>query len=136
MKKLAVLLLLASTVGCAGKKAVAVHPGSISDYDSYAYDLLLVEQAAITEARAQYTAGSLPPAAHDPLNQAIKQYNATEAIWQAYHATGGDSTALQQAINALVAAVGTLQGLLGKPAPGPVPIAFLHCQEAACLPLS
>ena len=116
-----VVLMLLSSLGCAGKKVVAVHPGSVSDYDSYAYDLLLTEQAAITEARAQFVAGKLPAEAHDPLNKASNQYNATLAIWKAYHATGGDATALQQAINVLVATVGALQGVLGKPAPAPLP---------------
>lgn len=127
MKQLWCLIVVAAMLlgmGCA-KKAVSVHPGAISDYDSYAYDILLVEQSAINEARAQYQAGNLPAAAKDPLNTAITQYNLAEAGWKAYHGTGGDSTALQQAIDALVGAVGILQKALGgSPAPmpgGPVP---------------
>jgi hypothetical protein len=123
---LVVVAALLSGMGCA-KKVVSVHPGAISDYDSYAYDILLVEQSAINEARSQFVAGNLPPAAKGPLNTAITQYNLAEAGWKAYHGTGGDATALQQAIDALVAAVGILQKALGgSVAPAPAGMLILN----------
>jgi hypothetical protein len=115
MKQIALAMLCFIFSGCASK--VAVHPGATS-LDSYAYDVLLVEQDAINAAKDAYTAGNLPASAHDPMNAAIKQYDATNQIWQAYHAAGGtgDATALNTALAALNAAVNTLQGILGKPA--------------------
>lgn len=118
MKKLCVLLSLVLMAGC--QKTVTVHPGAISNFDSYAYDILLVEQDAINTARAEFTAGQLPAAARDPLNAAIDQYNAAQTVWQSYHATGQGQSALQNALTALVAAVGELQKLMNKPAPAPV----------------
>ncbi len=104
--------------GCA--KTVAVHPGSISNFDSYAYDILLVEQDALNTARAQYAAGQLPASAKTVLNNAIAQYNATEVAWQSYHASGSGQSTLQQSLDGLVALVGALQQMLNK-TPAPVP---------------
>jgi hypothetical protein len=87
---------------------------------------LLADQDVINAAKAQFAAGNLPSAAKTPLNQAISAYNIAESAWQGYHSAGGDSTALQQALDALVAAVGALQQVLGKPAPAPVPVATLE----------
>ena len=116
MTKLSALLSCLALIallytGCA-KKVVAVHPGAISNYDSYAYDILTVEQGAINTAKAAFMAGTLPADAKDKLNAAIVQYNLTLAAWQGYHAAGGDSTALQQAIATLVSSVGALQAIL------------------------
>ncbi len=129
IKTFIVLLAVLLSTGCA--KKIPLHPGAISDFDSYAYDLLLVEQSAISEARAQFVAGTLPAAAHDSLNTAIDRYNDAEVIWKSYHASGEDSTELQKALNALVSAVGALQRTLGKP--GPEPIASLYPMEVLCL---
>lgn len=118
MKKLCALLSLVVMLGC--QKTVTVHPGAISNFDSYSYDILLVEQDAINTARAQFVSGQLPAAARESLNVAIDQYNAAENVWQTYHSTGQGQSALQQALTALVSAVGELQKLLNKPAPSPV----------------
>ena len=112
MKKLLSIVLIPLLFSGCAKKVVAVHPGAISNYDSYAYDILTVEQGAINTAKAAFTAGTLPPDAKDKLNAAIVQYNLTLAAWQGYHAAGGDSTALQQAITTLVSTVGALQAVL------------------------
>lgn len=111
-----VCVVLLVTLGC--HKQVAVHPGAVSNLDSYTYDVLLVEQDAISTAKTAYLAGNLPPAAKDPLNYAIAQYNTTQAAWQAYHSGGGDATKLQQALTSLVAAVGELQKII-KPSQKP-----------------
>lgn len=120
MKKylaLVFVLVLGIATGC-GKK-VPIHTGAVSNLDSYAYDLLLVEQSAIKSARADFAAGNLPAEAKAPLNAAIAQYNTTQAAWQTYHASGGDGTKLQEALNSLVSAVAEVQKLLGK-APAPI----------------
>ncbi len=102
-------------------KKLAIHPGSISSLDSYAYDLLLVEQDSINQARALYLSNSLPATAKVPLNDAIKQYNVTLAAWSAYHATTQGADKLQQALDSLVAAVGEVQKILNKKATPAVP---------------
>jgi len=119
MKIYTALVFIVLMAGCT-KNPIAVHPGSISNFDSYAYDILIVEQDAITQARTQYVAGQLPESAKTVLNNAITQYNATETAWQAYHANGAGQSTLQQALDGLVALVGALQQILNK-TPAPVP---------------
>lgn len=127
MKKIILLALLAASVGCA-KKAVTVHPGAVSNLDSYAYDILLVEHQVLLEARAQYTAGTLPAAGKPILKTAIEQYNIAQAAWHAYHDQhAGNTTALQDAINALIASVSQLQQTLGR-SPAPMPAAVLKLE--------
>lgn len=115
-KQLAVLCLLLTIAALAGcHKKIPVHPGAVSNLDSYSYDILLVEQSTINQAVANFKAGTLPANAKDPLNTAIQQYNVAQGAWQAYHASGGkaNATVLQQAVDALVGAVGQLQQSLG-----------------------
>lgn len=127
--KLLSFLLILALLGCA--KKVGVHPGAVSNLDSYAYDVLLVEQDVLTQAKADFTAGKLPPQAKDPINAAVNQYNVTQAAWQSYHAGGGDATTLQQALASLVAAVGEVQKLIA-PSKKPVVIsANLSLRRAA-----
>jgi len=115
MKNILSLLLCLILSGCAAKSTT--HPGATA-IDSYAYDVLLVEQAALNSAKDAYSAGTLPPAAKNPMNIAIQQYDAANTLWQSFHAAGGtgDATALQQALDLLNSAVTTLQQILGKPA--------------------
>ena len=111
MKKLIpILLTLSIFTGCAAfQKKVPVHPGSINNIDSYAYDSLLIAQQIISGARADYLAGNFAPSSKDALNRAIAAYNVSESSWQSYHAgTTKDSTALQQAIEAMQGAVSAL----------------------------
>ncbi len=126
MRKLLAFFVILCTVGC--HKKVPVHPGAISNLDSYAYDILLVEQQIILEARAQYAAGNLPAQAKDALKAAIAQYNIAQSAWHGYHDQhSGNDSALQDAINALIGAVSQLQQSLGKtPAPMPTsPISWI-----------
>ena len=113
-KQTAVLCLLFTIQLLAGcNKKIPVHPNAISNLDSYSYDILLVEQSTINSAVASYKAGTLPATAKAPLNTAIDQYNVAQGAWQSYHAGGGNGTVLQQAIDALIGAVGQLQQTLG-----------------------
>lgn len=122
MNKILIGLLatMLATVGC-GKK-VTVHPGAISNLDSYAYDVLLTEQDVLNEAKADVLAGTLN--AKDQVNAAIKQYNLTEDLWQTYHATGQGADVLSQAAAALVTLLGDIQKIRGKSAK-PVPVSGL-----------
>jgi hypothetical protein len=121
MKKVFSFLLIAVmavTIGCGPKKSVAVHPGAISKLDSYAYDLLLVEQDAIKSVQASFAQGALPPSSKEAINAAVAQYNVAEAAWQSYHAgLSKDTTILQNALDGLVGGVGALQQQLGKQVP-------------------
>lgn len=111
---LSLLLSLGVCVGCS-KGGPPVHPNAVSNIDSWAYDVLTVEQDAINSAREDFKAGKLPPSAKEPLNHAIDQYNVAQAAWHSYHAgLTTDSTALQNSINALIGAFGEVQKLLGK----------------------
>ena len=113
-RKLAAIgLLMILTVGCA--KHVAIHPGAISNVDSYSYDVLIAEQSVLDQAKADLQAGKLPESAKESLNYAGAQYNVALAAWNAYHSGNTkDSSTLDQAISALVGAVGQLQKQLGK----------------------
>ena len=110
-KTICLVICMLATVGCA-KKAVTVHPGAISNLDSYAYDILLVEQASIDQARTAYQAGQMPESAKAAFNIAVAQYNVAQSAWQGYHASGANASALQQAIDSLVAAMGDLMKLM------------------------
>lgn len=123
MKRLlCILALITASLGC-GKK-VTVHPGAISNLDSYAYDVLLVEQDVLNQAKADYQSGALGDAAKAPLNGAIKQYNITQDLWQSYHAGGNNADVLSKSLSALVTLVGDIQKLRGKSAT-PVPTSGL-----------
>lgn len=115
--KIFVVPLLFALMFCIGcpSGGPAVHPGSVSNVDSWAYDILTVEQDAINQARTDFKAGNLPASAKEPLNTAIAQYNVALAAWQSYHAgLTTDATALQNSVNALVGAFGEVQKLIGK----------------------
>lgn len=121
MKRITLAFVLFALVGC--QKKISIHPGAVSNLDSYAFDLLLVEQDVLAQARVDYLNGRLPEAARPAFNAAASQYNITQAAWQAYHSGhAANDTVLQDALNALVAAVGQLQQVLGKK---PVPIGVL-----------
>lgn len=114
------LLTIGIATGCA--KKVPIHPGAVSNVDSYTYDMLLVEQPALESAKADFLAGKLPEGAKDPMNAAIVQFNTTYAAWDAYHkGVSTDADKLQASVNALVAAVAALQKALNKP---PAPVTF------------
>lgn len=119
MKNVFAFFLCFLLTGCAAK--IPVHPGSISNLDSYTYDVLLVEQDAINNAKTAFQAGTIPAAAKGPLNDAIKQYDVALGAWQGYHAgLTKDTTALQSAIDALIGAVAALEQALGKTLPSAV----------------
>jgi hypothetical protein len=107
-----IITLTLFTLGCA--KKISVHPGAISNFDSYAYDVLLVEQDVLNQAKADVISGTLPASTKDKVNVAIAQYNTTQALWQTYHASGVGADKLDQALALLVTAVGEIQKLRGK----------------------
>ena len=116
---LLVVGLASSTVACKSA-AYRVHPGAVDVFDSQSYDVLLVAQATLRQAKADAESGALPAAAAAPLNQAIKAYDVADAAWQAYHAAGANpatKNTLQQSLVSLTAALSELQQLTpAKPA--------------------
>lgn len=129
-KYLSLILLLTLGVASGCAKKVPIHPGAVSNIDSYTYDLLLVEQPALESAKKDFEAGNLPTEAKTPLNAAIAEFNTTYAAWDAYHrGVSVDADKLQASVNALVAAVAALQKSLHKP---PAPISDLIWNDFDC----
>jgi hypothetical protein len=75
----AAILVLAS--GCAAR--LAVHPGAINAVDSAAYDALLIAEAAIDQAKAEYAAGDLA-GNKKALDALIASYDVTRLSWLTY----------------------------------------------------
>ena len=61
-----------------------VHPGALDKTDSAAYDVLLIAQSTIDQARILYQAGQLPGAAAEALNRLIEAYNIARESWLIY----------------------------------------------------
>lgn len=86
LKIVGILILLPlclSTSACASLH-VTTHPGSLNATDSAAYDVLLVAEATIDQARTELSAGKLPDATKAPLNKLILSYNVTREAWLTY----------------------------------------------------
>lgn len=116
---LLVVALVAYTLPSTGcqKNPVVIHQGAANITDSNLYDSLLVIQAAVEEARAQFAS---VPAAKEKLNQAIASYNLALNAYRSYHAAalaGGvpDATVVQERIAAVTTAVQNLLREFGKP---------------------
>ena len=125
-RKAGITLALAIVLAAAGCNKYVVHPGSASTFDSQAYDSLLVAQAAIDSAKAEYAAGQIPPSSKDLLNKAIGVYDIAQAAWHTYHDTAasastGDTSKLQAELtddlNQLSAAISQFEQSIGKKAP-------------------
>ena len=105
MKKLWLIPLLLMLSGCA--KKVSVHPGAISNLDSYSYDILIVEQDAINNARNQAVqlsgtlANQMATTGMQAGSQAAQALNVSGTIYeQLMNTTIQQDTALQNAIAA------------------------------------
>lgn len=105
--------------GCASK--TPIHPGSLSTFDSTAYDTLLTSQAAIEAASTEVVANY--PALKLQMNEVRKAYTATQAAYKAYHeaAAAGkptDPAALDAMLKKLTADIAAIVAKL-KPTPTP-----------------
>jgi hypothetical protein len=74
------LVLLASACGAHHK----IHPGALNKSDSAAYDMLLNAEAAIDQARIDFTARRLPGRAKPELDTLIQIYNVARESWLTY----------------------------------------------------
>ena len=79
---LLVALLAAATSACAAR--YTIHPGALNKTDSAAYDILLVAETAIDQARLDYKSGHLPAGAKPAFDALIKSYNITRDSWLGY----------------------------------------------------
>ena len=62
----------------------SVHPGALNKTDSTAYDVLVIAQSTIDQARILYQAGQLPGSAAEALNKLIAAYNIARESWLIY----------------------------------------------------
>jgi len=74
------LLLLASA--CAAH--YTVHPGALNQTDSGSYDVLVIAEATIDQARIEYQAKRLPDNSKAALNALVKSYNVARDSWLTY----------------------------------------------------
>jgi hypothetical protein len=96
-------IAMVSTIGC--QKNVTPHPNQLSDLDGKVYDRLTEAQAALDEAKAQYSQGKLPPTAKDVINAGGAAYETARTSWMTYRdvlsgVKTGSVDAQQQQLNA------------------------------------
>jgi hypothetical protein len=80
LKSMVLLLMipvLLSTSACAAH--YRAHPGALNKTDSVAYDVLLVAEAAINQAKIQYQSKT-----NEALDKLIRAYNITRESWLTY----------------------------------------------------
>ena len=79
---LLIMPLVLSTPACAAH--YTIHPGALNKTDSETYDALLIAEAAIDQARADYQAKRLPVEAKNAFDALIRSYNLARQSWLAY----------------------------------------------------
>ena len=116
------LAAIAFGIMLGGCHAYVQHPGSVSMFDSHAYDALLVSNDAIKSAKADLANGSLPVSSGEYLNVLIKSYNTADALYKVYHdaAIKGQDTSqmmaqLQLDLNQLATDLASFKKATGKP---------------------
>jgi hypothetical protein len=111
---LALVLLLPLLLAGCGKVHYTPHPGSVSTFDSAAYDALLDYKAALDQVKDDYAKGKLPPESKGYINQAVAAYNTADSAWQAYHVGAtGNAQQLQDAINAFAQSIADIRATFG-----------------------
>ena len=114
-------LILAALVlsGCAGVQT-PVHPGAINQFDSGAYDTLIMLQASLTRCTQELAIHPEYGKYKDELNLAIQAYNTAQAAYKTYHTAGtapaptaAQTAALQAQIADVVTQVAKLLTALG-----------------------
>lgn len=108
------LILSLSSIGCGAKKYV-VHPGSVDEFDSRTYDVLITARGAIQEAKLQFQAGELPEEAKNVINRAVQSYTIVRNARTAYRdwklTEGGEDEAARLRAQ-IEGAIPNLQALL------------------------
>ena len=92
-------------IGCSTKSGTTTLPtNAIDQTDATVYRILSDSQAFLTDIRAGVTAGKLvlTPAQKTTFNALVTSYDATEGLWQAYHAKAStDAAGLTASANTL-----------------------------------
>jgi hypothetical protein len=84
LKTLAASMMVVFCVsGCAAVHYTP-HPGALNTADSAAYDTLLIAQAAIEQAKADYQDQQLPPDSKAAINTLIQSYTVARESWLTY----------------------------------------------------
>ena len=115
-----VSLLFLSTlvlqVGC-HRETAAPRPGSLDAFDSQTYDVLLVSQGVLDQAKIEYTQGVLPTGAKEVINRAGDAYNVARDTWLEYRAVkqaGAEGDKLLNVRAKVDAAVKNLDALIAN----------------------
>ncbi len=137
MKRVALFLILALTLGCVKNPAVAPVPGTINTFDAYAARTIGDAQTALQNAKGwemcsdqhfpptvsfdnvtigcDASSGQFPPAGRPYLLKAELSYNVALSAAKAYHAGASSDTAgLTQALTQLGVDVGAMLTGIGK----------------------
>jgi opacity protein-like surface antigen len=118
---LALCLTLALALGACAKHATP-HPNQLDAFDGQTYDSLVAAQATLDEAKAQFSAGKLPPTAKPVINSAGAAYEQARTAWQLRRdimlgVKSGDAEStrllLLNDMNQLAQAIVSLQKLIG-----------------------
>ncbi len=80
----AILMSLLLFAAC-GKKYVA-HPGSLSSFDSKAYDALIMWNGVLAQAKSDLYIGKIPANSRTLINKTGEVYNSARSAWIAYRA--------------------------------------------------
>lgn len=108
---LAILGLGVATMlpGCHKPVNAPLPPGAINSFDASSYQSLMTAQAALnTLKQAEPQAPQIKPY----LNQAIQDYDAAEAAWQTYHASGSNSAGVSASLAVLTTDILKIEGLI------------------------
>jgi hypothetical protein len=108
---LATCLALLFIAGCAKQVTAPLPAGALNTFDADSYRVLSDAHAAIQSIRDDAAAGKITLNAGQKVvvNHVIADDNTADHLYQAYHANGtGDTTALSQAIQALIADLASL----------------------------
>ena len=107
------VLLLMTLTACAARQHW--HPAAVSKMDSAAYDVLLIAEATIDEARRQFaTAAEIPVVVKEPLNALIASYNVARSAWLTYRGAVASNVPAQEYYATLSANLASLSDAIRK----------------------
>lgn len=112
---LSLLSLNLSLSGCAAlQKKVVIHPGSLSTFDSYTFDVLYSAQKTLEDTKVQFK-DTQDSKVKGLLNESIAAYNIAESAYQTFHkaSTPQNLQNLQLELDNLVKAISYMKTTLG-----------------------
>ena len=101
LKTLVLLWLIPLMFSIPGCAAYQLHPGAVNSTDSASYDVLLIAETSIDQARLDYKAGLLPDSAKAALDALIKAYNVARDSWLTYRGAVATNVPAQTYFNQL-----------------------------------